>query len=106
MIIFSTFYFPSLSVLQLEIPVQIISPGIGHTPGADSDHKEGNPVGLDGLLSEPETHLPEGLAPFYPITLVTGRNDISPFRPAPISLRGHMIEREVLGFKFVPAVLT
>jgi hypothetical protein len=47
----------------------------------------------------------QALASLYPVTPVTRRDNIAPFRLATVPFGDHMIESEVLRFKPVPAIL-
>ena len=84
-------------ILQFQIPVEIISPGVGHTPDPNGDHEERDPVRLDGFLQKPEIRLSKGLAALFPIASVTTGHDVCPLRLPPVSPGNYVVKGEVLG---------
>ena len=93
-------------VLEFDIPVQVVAPGLGRVAESYGEvQHRGHPFGFPGVADEPHSGFLRRAPPLPVVALETARDDIVPGFAAPSDDRNHVIKRQILTGTFFPAVL-
>ena len=95
-----------LLLVQFHVPVQIIPPAQRRIFYADSQRDDRHPAGFYRLSNEAHSRFVRCSASLSVVAGKAGSDNIFPGSLPSLDLRSHMIERQVFGRIFYPAILT
>src|SRR4029453_8330329 len=95
----------SAFVVQLDVPVEVVTPRFRRVPKADSNSNCGSLVGTLGNPNEMHAGLLRRPATLLPVAGNAAGNDVFPILSAALGDRHDMIEGQLRCRKYLPAVL-